>query len=285
MCYFSVHVTKYFLNISLVGIFNVKMQPIEKNRGGKTKIKKEDPYLLHHKASWVLERDIASSYVKTYVLSTSLGEVIKIEEMEDETDDGFVLTVDNSIALKQDPVLEQSANLTKAFKCDECSKVFAYKSHLNQHSLIHAEVKTFKCDLCGRGFKQKCNFNKHKLIHSEKKSFSCAQCEKAYENKSHLTTHMLTHRRDKAFVCERCKKTFTQKSSLTRHMLIHSWMKGFTFDLCKKEFTLKGNLTSHMLIHSGETAFACDIYKKTFSRKFNLNRHKLIHHFLTDYIT
>ena len=50
----------------------------------KNQVQMSAPYLLNHKTSWVLEEDMVPSYIKTFMLSISQKEVIKIEDLEDQ---------------------------------------------------------------------------------------------------------------------------------------------------------------------------------------------------------
>ena len=139
-------------------------------------------YLLHHKTSWVLEGEIASSYVEKFLLSTSENEVIKIEDLEDEPDECFIFTSDKNDALikNKNHVSEEPSLLKKGYTCDECEKFFACKSSFNEHMVIHRGEKRFSCNLCEKRISTKSNLRKHMLVHSGKKEFSCDMCDKAF---------------------------------------------------------------------------------------------------------
>ena len=162
-------------------------------QSGKKPTQIDAPYLLNHKTSWLLEEDIEYSYLKTYLLSNSQEGVIKIEVLEDETDEFSILTSDKNIGFikKENQVLKQFSELIKGFICDVCGKLFAYKSLFNRHMLIHSREKTFSCKLCEKAFTLKITLNTHMVIHSGKKAFSCNLCEKAFSLKGILDRHML----------------------------------------------------------------------------------------------
>ena len=94
-------------------------------------------YLINHRRSWVLEGDIASYFIEKYLLSTSQNESIKVEELEDQSDEGSIFTIDNNIPFikKESPVAEKSFKISKGFSCCECGKSFRDESGFNTHML------------------------------------------------------------------------------------------------------------------------------------------------------
>ena len=138
-------------------------------KSGKNQLHMDASYLINHKASWVPGGDIASSYFETYFLSTSQNEAIKVEELEDQQDDGSIFTIDNVAFIKEEsPVAEKSFKLSKALTCGECGKLFGYESCLNNHMLIHSGKKLFSCNLCEKAFAHRSTLNRHMLIHNGK---------------------------------------------------------------------------------------------------------------------
>jgi uncharacterized Zn-finger protein len=55
----------------------------------------------------------------------------------------------------------------KPFQCQLCSKKFTRYSTLNNHNLIHLDLKPHKCnhESCGKSFRDKSNMKKHMKIH------------------------------------------------------------------------------------------------------------------------
>ena len=49
----------------------------------------------------------------------------------------------------------------RPFKCDVCSRTFARKSHLANHSFIHTGEKPFVCHLCDYRCSRKSHLNRH----------------------------------------------------------------------------------------------------------------------------
>ena len=144
------------------------MQAGEK-QSGTNQLQMDASYLLHHKTSWLREGDIA------YLLSTSQNEEIKIEELDDEPDEGSILRSDKNAALikNENPAYVEPSKARKGFISHESGKFLAHKSRLNTHMLTQSGEKRYSCDLCSKEFKQKQTFNYHMVVHSGVKAFSC----------------------------------------------------------------------------------------------------------------
>ncbi|XP_055944770.1 5'-deoxynucleotidase HDDC2-like isoform X1 [Argiope bruennichi] len=51
----------------------------------------------------------------------------------------------------------------KYYKCPYCSKIFPFKSMLNQHILVHTKEKPFKCSICNQSFQRKEGLRYHQI--------------------------------------------------------------------------------------------------------------------------
>lgn len=53
--------------------------------------------------------------------------------------------------------------------CRSCGKYFMSRQQLNQHMLVHTDVRKYKCTYCERTFKQPSHLHQHHRIHTGKK--------------------------------------------------------------------------------------------------------------------
>lgn len=106
-------------------------------------------------------------------------------------------------------IFSRSCNhlVEKEFLCEECGKRFQTKTHLVFHSKIHLppEDKPFKCQFCTRTFAYNHDCIHHMRLHIGEKPFKCTQCDKAFHRKSYLTEHMFVHTGVSRYQCDTCQ--------------------------------------------------------------------------------
>lgn len=82
----------------------------------------------------------------------------------------------------------------KEFACTTCEKLFSSRSRLNQHTVVHAEVRpVFRCSQCTRTFTKKFALNKHiSVFHDGARLFKChiQNCGKSYAHCHSLKKHI-----------------------------------------------------------------------------------------------
>ncbi|XP_021702617.1 zinc finger protein 888 [Aedes aegypti] len=112
----------------------------------------------------------------------------------------------------------------ETFKCNLCEdKIFAKRSLLERHFLIHTKQKPFVCDICGKAFNQKSTLKTHTLVHSKIQEFVCLLCGLKFSQKVNLRVHMLrVHPKRTSSLaggqpCPFCPCVFKKLGSLNAH--------------------------------------------------------------------
>ena len=207
-----------------------------------------DLYLLHHTNTWECEEDISTSHTDTYVSPISQRELIKVEEIENDTGGGeapensslLINNVANIGLIRILPILKNE-NVISQKRCTE-------ESSVRQQTVIHGSVKISSCEQCEKTFAQNGHFNHHKFTHDAVKPFFCEQCDKRFVQKVQLRKHKFTHGGVKPLPCDQCAKRFVRKGDLKKHKATHDVVKPYYCDQCHKGFVQKSHF--NMLTHN-----------------------------------
>ena len=81
----------------------------------------------------------------------------------------------------------------KSYFCDECSKSYFRRDHLNRHKLVHTGDRPFVCSVCLKSFIRKDKLQRHEKIHLKDRIYSCDFCGKGFGRKDALNKHHLAH--------------------------------------------------------------------------------------------
>ena len=177
----------------------------------------------------------------------------------------------------------------KAFSCNLCDKIFAFKRKLRHHERkVHNKNRTF-CQECGKDFLNQGYLKTHMTAHTGEKKYTCREgCDQMFRLSSQRYVHEIGHREE--YKCKTCFETFVLKSSLKAHIKEqkhkslkepkehkcitcqrtfssslkrkvhirekHSFSQ-FVCPECGKEFQSKIKLNSHITVHTGEQKFKC----------------------------
>ncbi|EHB03704.1 Zinc finger protein 426, partial [Heterocephalus glaber] len=183
---------------------------------------------------------------------------------------GFI----NSASL---PVLIETLNARKPYKCKECGKGYRYPAYLNIHMRTHTGEKPYECKECGKAFNYSNSFQIHGRTHTGEKPYICKLCGKAFTQYSGLSIHLRSHSGDKPYECKECGKAFLTSSRLIQHIRIHTGEKPFVCVQCGKAFAISSNLSGHLRTHTEEKACECKVCGKVFGYPSCLNNHMRTH--------
>nr|XP_033818068.1 zinc finger protein 420-like [Geotrypetes seraphini]XP_033818069.1 zinc finger protein 420-like [Geotrypetes seraphini] len=106
----------------------------------------------------------------------------------------------------------------KLYSCPVCSRVFAYLSYLQRHSITHSEQKPHVCQVCGKAFKRTSHLERHKYTHAGSKPHRCPICQRSFRDAGELTHHQRVHTGERPYQCAVCHMRFGERNTLQRHV-------------------------------------------------------------------
>ena len=121
----------------------------------------------------------------------------------------------------------------KAHKCEKCFKSFPSSQQLQQHMLVHTNIRKYKCQYCDKAFKQLSHVQQHHRRHTGERPYKCMidECGKAFAQLSNLQQHQRNHenRKNQAerkpYLCTVCDRRFSTENSLNNHVTkLHAGM-------------------------------------------------------------
>ncbi|KAM4642303.1 uncharacterized protein O3C94_016667 isoform 2-T2 [Discoglossus pictus] len=183
----------------------------------------------------------------------------------------------NELTRNKASTSQQTSVQRKRHRCNECGKMFDYKSLLNRHQIIHSVEKPYKCNECGKRYAYKHVLVTHQKMHTGDLPYSCNECRKNFAKKSHLRAHAISHREDRNFRCSECGKEFACERYLIIHQRIHTYVKSYRCNACGKLFACRRYLTIHKKSHATELPHKCDVCGKRFVYNYHLIKHQRSH--------
>ena len=154
----------------------------------------------------------------------------------------------------------RSGMVSYRLKCIPCAKIFPDSERLKNHVLTEHQEHPLKCRVCKRVFSDRNAANMHSVIHMQIKPHACSVCKKSFRRRSHMRRHMEVHTRGESHLCAVCKKSFISNKHLGRHMKTHQSDNTTTNDVITPCRILK-----------------CPFCVKTFTTKNVLDTHLLEH--------
>lgn len=178
----------------------------------------------------------------------------------------------------------------KSLQCNQCPRVFFFKTQLANHILTHSlKVKpknpsksrpVFKCHICFKDFPRQYKLDSHLIrSHPEMKSFQCDFCGLSFHHKTYLKDHInrkCVRRKQEKHSCRICQDAFSSSSSLRRHLQsVHQELeKQVICEFCAKPFRFLSELKQHLNFkHTINKTQQCPHCHKVLSTKSKLRHH------------
>jgi hypothetical protein len=112
-----------------------------------------------------------------------------IEKMSIILDWEYVMSVENSLVLKQGLIIKENTHGNGSFPCENCEEIYKPKRALDDHRKRKHLEKIFVCDECGAKFYNTFSAKKHKKFHGMVYPFPCNLCDKICRDKDQLKVH------------------------------------------------------------------------------------------------
>lgn len=122
------------------------------------------------------------------------------------------------------------------------------------HGGMHPEtIFEFVCHICDKEFKKAASLDNHILIHNEVRDYHCTQCKASFTKPHYLRIHIDgVHLKRRPNKCDQCDAAYLMSNDLRRHKLQkHSTERPFQCYYCQKTFILATYLKNHInRVHS-----------------------------------
>ena len=169
-------------------------------------------------------------------------------------------TLERHMIIHEGGKASRSGMVSYRLKCIPCTKIFPDSERLKNHVLTEHEEHPLKCRVCKRVFSDRNAANIHSLIHMQIKPHACTVCKKSFRRRSHMKRHMVVHTRGKSHLCYVCKKSFISDKHLRRHLKTHQ----------PHNTTTDGSISPSRILK-------CPFCVKTFTTKNVLDSHLFEH--------
>ncbi|KAB7502958.1 Zinc finger protein [Armadillidium nasatum] len=182
---------------------------------------------------------------KIYADGKEVG--ISVSEEDCDTPELYVFSSDdiNSSLNKE----KEAPELKKdKYQCPLCTYVTHKKGHLNQHQLVHSEVKLFSCSQCSYKSKRKNNLKSHALRHSSSSAnlLECVKCNFRTTFSSQFKKHMLQHTSVDKLDCEDDDYPENSKSYVDKQPNSENGAKLFICSKCAYKTKYESIFARHM---------------------------------------
>ncbi len=168
---------------------------------------------------------------------------------------------------------EDSGGGDREYKCNQCPKVFNWKSNLIRHQVAHDDSRRYTCENCKKVFTDPSNLQRHiRSQHIGARSHACPECGKTFATSSGLKQHTHIHSSVKPFRCEVCFKAYTQFSNLCRHKRMHATCRlQIKCNKCGQAFSTVTSLSKHKRFCEGTSPSSATSLSSTSKNVNQLN--------------
>lgn len=138
-----------------------------------------------------LIREASETVSETTISRKSYEEKPKVQGGEEP----FTVKTESSLNNESESDVQdgkQQNSTSKNNACEICGRVFAQRSNLRRHMLVHSGEKPFTCEICNRTFTTGSNLKAHSVTHTEKDTrnrHACSSCHKSFLYKCSLIKH------------------------------------------------------------------------------------------------
>lgn len=167
------------------------------------------------------------------------------------------------------------ARADAGFRCPVCGARFTDRTRLGEH-VTRCPAREYRCEQCPKVFSWKSNLIRHQAAHDASRRYVCDSCRKVFTDPSNLQRHVRSqHLGARSHACPECGKTFATSSGLKQHTHIHSSVKPFRCEVCLKAYTQFSNLCRHKRMHATcRMQIKCHRCGQGFATVTSLSKHK-----------
>ncbi len=183
----------------------------------------------------------------------------------------------------------------KKLQCDECGRVYKYRSDLDRHRLAAHKPKQFICDLCGNKFATPESLKVHEKNHiwtNTDKTYQCDMCVETFPClRDYINHYQQIHKKPfpdnvdrtnlKLYYCDECPNVYMQRVSFKAHKKYKHQGAKRCYDTvsapcphCGKNIRKGVKMTEHIKSkHEMDTPFKCPQCPKGFGTAYGLRQH------------
>lgn len=131
--------------------------------------------------------------------------------------------------------------------CGECGNVFSCRESLEEHMLVHEDVRSYGCTKCGIICVGRYSLNRHAWAHTREGEEKEVLADSCFEEQEEDTKDEVT---SQPFGCTECGMQFSDSNDLKEHCVSHLCFKPFLCTQCGEKFETTSSLETHWEAHA-----------------------------------